>query len=137
MKGIYLLTLYLSEEKNINFSKKRNAVFKNGFYLYIGSAAGPGGIAARVNHHLKLSERPHWHIDYFRLHADIVSVYILECDKKFEHHFAAILASRFSSPVEKFGSSDCNCKTHLFYSLKKPTLNQMNSLLSSEFKLYT
>ncbi|MEW8259618.1 MAG: DUF123 domain-containing protein, partial [Candidatus Thiodiazotropha taylori] len=40
--------------------------FTRGWYLYVGSAFGPGGVAARCAHHRRISPRPRWHIDYLR-----------------------------------------------------------------------
>ena len=35
-----------------------------GFYAYVGSAFGAGGLRARIGHHLESTAWPHWHIDY-------------------------------------------------------------------------
>ena len=40
-----------------------------GWYVYVGSAFGPGGVCARLAHHRKRAARPHWHVDYLRLHT--------------------------------------------------------------------
>ncbi len=42
----------------------RVAVLKPGFYIYVGSACGPGGLRARISRHLcGKRKRLHWHID--------------------------------------------------------------------------
>jgi Uri superfamily endonuclease len=38
--------------------------FAPGFYLYIGSARGPGGLRARIERHLRKDKVKRWHIDY-------------------------------------------------------------------------
>jgi Uri superfamily endonuclease len=35
-----------------------------GFYAYVGSAFGLGGLRARIGHHPESTAEPHWHIDY-------------------------------------------------------------------------
>ncbi len=40
-----------------------------GFYIYLGSALGPGGVRARLALHFRPCTRPHWHLDYLRAHA--------------------------------------------------------------------
>jgi len=37
-----------------------------GYYIYIGSAFGPGGVRARMLRHLRADKPKHWHIDYLR-----------------------------------------------------------------------
>ncbi len=63
--------------------------FKRGFYVYIGSAFGPGGVDARVRR---------------------------------EHEWALALSAlpQFQIPVPGFGSSDCNCVSHLFHAFQRP-----------------
>ena len=45
-----------------------------GFYVYVGGALGPGGLRARLSHHLRRAVRPHLHIDYLRRGAMLVAV---------------------------------------------------------------
>ncbi len=45
-----------------------------GFYAYVGSAFGPGGLRARIRHHLESVAQPHWHIDYLLGYAEPVEV---------------------------------------------------------------
>jgi Uri superfamily endonuclease len=48
---------------------------RSGYYVYIGSAFGPGGLQARVRRHLKAVSCLHWHIDYVRQILPIVEVW--------------------------------------------------------------
>ncbi len=88
-----------------------------GFYIYIGSAVGPGGVKARIAHHQKLQQRPHWHIDYLRKHADITAIWSSYDAEIREHQWAHCCAAdpEISSPMKGFGSSDCRCHSHLFF----------------------
>ena len=101
--------------------------FVKGCYLYVGSALGPGGVRARLGHHLKQTRRPHWHIDYLRQHAAIDEVWFVENDRRHEHRWAEFV-TEFSGcqPVTPgLGASDCGCSTHLFYFESAPKIEQL------------
>ena len=116
MKGTYILLMYLEKEACITIGKKGNISFKKGWYVYIGSALN--GLESRISRHMKAMKNHHWHIDYFIDHAMIKRVYI----KMGEVREECVVASSFSewfSYVPRFGSSDCNCVSHLFQGSKE------------------
>lgn len=96
-----------------------------GYYIYCGSAFGPGGIKARTDHHRRISPKPHWHIDYLRYAAIIREIWYSFDLSKREHDWtkALVFHSDCSIPFPGFGASDCACKSHLVYSLKKPSFH--------------
>jgi Domain of unknown function DUF123 len=67
--GTYVLVLSSRSTDLIQIGRLGALQLQSGFYVYVGSALGPGGVRARLAHHLKLSRRPHWHIDYLRAHT--------------------------------------------------------------------
>jgi Uri superfamily endonuclease len=83
-------------------------------YLYVSSAWGPGGLAARVGRHIRGSAAPRWHIDDLRFHARPVAVWLAK-DVKVECAWAQSLLripdARVIAPG--FGASDCTCVSHL------------------------
>jgi Uri superfamily endonuclease len=93
-----------------------------GFYVYIGSALGPGGVRARLAHHMRPAERPHWHIDYLRFHTTLEEIWFCYDPKSREHDWAIRLAGLpgASMPLAGFGSSDCECESHLLFFEKRP-----------------
>ena len=122
MKGTYILTIELSNNINIQVGKLGLLSFKKGFYFYIGSAMGSSGSSTllnRVLRHLRLPEqkRNHWHIDFFLKDesANIIKIYLIPCNYKLECILAQELMDISDAFIEKFGSSDCNCKSHLIY----------------------
>ena len=115
-KGTYILILRASRTSEIQVGKLGRFKFRDGTYAYVGSAFGPGGLKARIQHHLKPIRSPHWHIDYLRTDAAPVQIWGSAYPRKLEHRWSAVLAQsrQTTIPVSGFGSSDCRCQTHLF-----------------------
>lgn len=115
--GTYALVLKSSSDKWIEVGKLGRLRVRPGFYVYIGSAFGPGGLKARIAHHLKISTRPHWHIDYLRPSTDPTEIWFTYDSKHREHQWSSVLASIIggSIPITAFGASDCRCPSHLFF----------------------
>jgi len=131
--GCYLLRLHLPKAMKLEVGKAGARLFNAGAYLYVGSAFGPGGVRARLSHHLKVSVRPHWHIDYLRHHAAIDEIWFAETDQRLEHLWAEAVAEIPSCvPVAPgLGASDCSCPTHLFYFSAPPQLTAFTAVLDS------
>jgi len=122
--GIYILILRLSQSTAISVGKLGDFTFPAGWYAYVGSARGPGGLAARVSRHWRASETCHWHIDYLRLHAEPVAVWYTATSRNLECRWAKVLLELpgAAKPVSSFGSSDCRCPTHLVRFPARPDL---------------
>ena len=91
-----------------------------GYYLYVGSAFGSAGLAARLAHHERaVKQRPHWHIDYLRAQARLVEAWAVGTDARLECCWARALAGApgLTMPIEGFGSSDNGCATYSFTTL--------------------
>ena len=112
MKGSYILLLKLDKNIAVDIGKLGKLDFRKGFYVYVGSALN--GLEQRINRHLRKNKSIHWHIDYFLNFAKISDIYFYENSVKDE----CIIAKKFEKKlhnVKDFGSSDCRCKSHLFY----------------------
>ena len=129
--GTYILVIYLKKGKEIRIGSLGMFSFHRGYYLYIGSAFGPGGLNARIQRHLKYTKKNHWHIDYLVAEATIIDVWFSSLSRKYECVWAKTFEGfpEFQSPVPGFGSSDCSCHSHLFYSKPKPLLMHHHNLL--------
>jgi Uri superfamily endonuclease len=121
-RGTYALVVHLANDCTIEVGSLGRFEFMSGFYVYIGSAFGPGGVAARINHHLRKSDRPWWHIDYLRRASTITAVLFCRSEFPVEHQWAAVVAQMNHAriPVSGFGSSDCECPSHLCFFSRKP-----------------
>ena len=116
--GTYIIVLKVKTARNIEIGKIGQFKFKKGYYFYTGSAHGPGGIKARIERHIKRNKPEHWHIDYLRSASSIVAILVGYSKMKKECVWASKLRSSpsFTIPVNGFGSSDCLCVSHLFFS---------------------
>jgi sugar fermentation stimulation protein A len=77
-----------------------------------------------------------WHIDYFRKEAKIVNIFAIPSRKKIECKIAWKILKRADSFIPKFGSSDCNCKSHLFYFKDKKSISKLSTIFSKGIKFY-
>ncbi len=120
--GTYALLLSSTSDAVIPVGRLGHQHFQPGWYVYLGSALGPGGVRARLAHHMRLAERPHRHIDYLRPHTTIEEIWFCYDRKSREHDWARCFAGMkgASMPLAGFGSSDCDCETHLFFFKKRP-----------------
>jgi Uri superfamily endonuclease len=137
-KGTYALIMRLQAERLIQVGKLGLFVFPAGYYLYIGSAFGPGGLAARLKHHLATdfsTKSRHWHIDYLRRWAPVTAVWLGEHSTPREHDWAqqAGRLAGTSCPAPRFGASDCRCHAHLFHFSQSPEAESFSKALSLAF----
>lgn len=124
MKGSYILVLQLSQPLlALPVGRLGSCDFLPGYYLYVGSAFGPGGLEARIAHHRQRRKaRAHWHIDYLRPHARLREAWTAAGPLRFECRWCRALAEApgVSIPVPGFGSGDTRCPSHLFYLPRAP-----------------
>ena len=111
--GVYVLILRLEEEATLSVGSLGVSIYASGWYGYVGSALG--GLIGRLRHHLSIPKRHHWHIDYLLQLARVTAIVAIPTHRPLECSLAAFLGSRFPV-VPHFGSSDCQCVGHLFYS---------------------
>lgn len=112
-KGTYIIILYLDKNKRIQIGRLGQFTFKKGYYAYVGSAFGPGGLKSRIRHHIEPKKKYHWHIDY--LNPAVKEVWVSAHGERLEHEWAGSLGKIASDKIPGFGCSDCSCESHLFY----------------------
>jgi Uri superfamily endonuclease len=115
--GTYALILATRSRARLRVGALGRMDLRPGHFVYVGSALGAGGLRARLTHHLRVSRRTHWHIDYLRRHASIREAWVCRSDSVLEHTWARAFRSLPGArlPLVGFGSSDCSCAAHLFY----------------------
>ncbi len=133
LPGTYALVLHSRQSMRVSVGHRGDLDIRPGYYIYIGSAFGPGGVRARVSRHCRDSKAKHWHIDYLREYASPVDVWCSYDPEHLEHRWAGHLQQAISlKPVNGFGCSDCECKTHLFFAMHKPELSTYASMLGGD-----
>jgi Uri superfamily endonuclease len=123
--GTYALILNLPQSvADVRIGRLGRFHCPAGWYAYVGSARGPGGLAARLARHLRLLKPLHWHIDYLRIHASPIEVWYVTGTRRWECDWARVLLglSGASAPVSRFGASDCRCAAHLAHFAMPPDL---------------
>jgi len=124
-KGAYVLLLHVPQLKRMEIGRLGAFDIRPGFYAYVGSAFGAGGLRARLAHHLEAVAAPHWHIDYLMGFATPLEVWYAISDRKLERDWVELLEQepRFRCPIPKFGSSDYHRSrtSHLFFTKRRPS----------------
>ncbi len=122
--GTYALILSSVVAGPLQIGQLGQFYVRRGFYVYIGSACGPGGVRARVSHHRKLPARPHWHIDYLRAATQLEEIWVTYDLTRWEHQWADVFKRMrgVSIPMAGFGASDCGCESHLYFFRTRPSL---------------
>jgi Uri superfamily endonuclease len=118
--GTYALLLQSDCEAEVRVGRRSSLRVQPGYYVYVGSAFGPGGVKARVLRHCRESSTRHWHIDYLRGVTAPLGAWCGYQTRELEHRWAQSLAKLPDvSAVNGFGCSDCMCESHLFRSRTK------------------
>jgi Uri superfamily endonuclease len=120
--GSYVLVASVDRDTLVPVGRLGVLRFDAGFHCYSGSARGPGGLEARLARHLRRRKKAHWHVDYLLQHAVLVEMWKAHSTRRLECLFAQALTNLPGArvPAPGFGSSDCNCDTHLVYFVCKP-----------------
>jgi Uri superfamily endonuclease len=137
-KGTYILIVSVAQMNRLEIGRLGTFDVVPGFYAYVGSAFGAGGLRARIGHHLESTARPHWHIDYLQGIAEPIEVWFSTASQKLERHWAGLLekAPNFRIPIAKFGSSDYHRSrsSHLFYTRRRPSFRWFQQTLKEGFE---
>lgn len=111
--GSYVLLVHLPCEVVFRRAGLEH-VFQRGWFLYAGSARGPGGLRARLRRHFRADKKLHWHIDSLTTVADEIIAFAVEGARECDLASALLRTATFRPALAGFGSSDCtNCSTHL------------------------
>lgn len=127
-RGTYTVLVHVPYELALSVGELGTVNFKPGYYAYVGSALG--GLGGRVRRHLREEKKLHWHIDHLLLHARAVDVVVAESEERKECAVTGELSQHLPS-IQGFGSSDCACSSHLFYS---PDLHELLRQVLAGFK---
>lgn len=111
MKGVYIAFFRLEDDREIEVGALGRIKFEAGTYVYTGS--GRKSVEKRLNRHFSSDLNRFWHIDYFSREAEPIDYFILPETSEYECFMSGKL-EEWCHPVDSFGSSDCDCDSHLF-----------------------
>ncbi len=119
-RGTYLLFLFIQQDISLTIGALGSKLFQQGNYIYVGSALGPGGLEKRIARHIRQEKKIFWHIDYLLKNnfVTIIAYGEILSDLKIECRVVDQIKGAFHEKslfINNFGSSDCNCKSHLLY----------------------
>ena len=118
--GTYALVFRSDRERRVPVGALGDVDLTRGYYIYVGSAFGPGGLRTRVGRHARFEKKKHWHIDYVRPHLCLIEAWYTSDPNKLEHRWAGVLERKLSVAWPHFGASDCRCAGHLFHAARQP-----------------
>ncbi len=136
-KGVYCL-IFSNTYCTIDAGRLKDLEFRHGYHIYVGSALGSGGLK-RLKRHVMLSltkdKKPRWHVDYLSVSSlfELTDVAYVFTDRNIECSLAEKINSVSTGSIRNFGSGDCKCSSHLFYSEEYPLVKIENAF--SEMKV--
>ena len=122
--GTYVLLLQLPVDEQLTIGKLGTFDFPAGWYTYVGSAFGSGGLVGRLKHHMKPVEKPYWHIDYLRQSARLMEIWLSPNTERHEEEWVDLMLAIPGATilVDGFGASDTEQESHLIYFDVRPSL---------------
>lgn len=128
--GTYVLVIRNKQRLVFEAGRLGSCVLPRGWYLYTGSAFGPGGLAARAGRHTVQDKPRRWHIDYLTGHLPVSRVWLTTAPAKLECAWAEVLTRMGGvAAVPGFGSSDCRCEGHLLGFSSRPSFSIFRNLV--------
>jgi Uri superfamily endonuclease len=132
-RGTYLLGMWLDENVRLAVGRLGRFAFPSGYYVYAGSARGPGGLSARLARHRRQEKRFHWHVDYLLARARLVEIWTTVSDQRLECAWVQAMMGLTAAqvPIPRFGASDCRCPAHLVYFPQPPGAARITAALQA------
>ncbi|MCM8771540.1 MAG: DNA/RNA nuclease SfsA [Candidatus Omnitrophica bacterium] len=121
-KGNYLILGKLNNDIYLKIGYLENLFFKKGYYIYVGSAMN--SLTARIKRHLKINKIKKWHIDYFIPYLNDLKSISIRSSENLECLVSNELEKISNGIIKNFGSTDCKCKSHLYFFENNPLCNE-------------
>ena len=128
--GTYAIVMRAQDRQQLQIGRLGGVQLSKGWYVYVGSAFGPGGVAARVSRHLQRHKTRHWHIDHLIWATTVREVWYSQRQRDLEHCWAqaALDQPAAQNLLRGFGASDCQCLSHL---VRFPTREAVKTLFNA------
>lgn len=132
-RGDYLVVLQLPDAMDLEIGSKGVMHFEAGYYTYVGSAKA--NLTKRLERHKRKRKKLHWHLDYFRSHCEMIATVPIRSSADLECELAKAMKKLDTWEVPGFGSSDCDCNSHLFGTTYNPIHNEPFMLMVENFRM--
>ncbi len=131
--GTYILIVRVEQAIHVTLGRLGDFELVPGYYLYVGSACGEGGIRDQIDLYRQFPHEPTSHVDILLSHAELVEVWYSESNRRLAGEWAELLATvpGLRQPLRRFGSSEYHRShiNHLFYSKKAPRFQWFRNLV--------
>ena len=117
-RGSYLVIVEVPSKTRLQAGRLAARNFPKGYYVYVGSAMSD--LSARLARHTRKTKKLRWHIDYLTAKADRIIPLPIRSSERLECGIAEALSAILKPGPGGFGSSDCRCAGHLFFSATNP-----------------
>ncbi|GLI53687.1 DNA/RNA nuclease SfsA [Thermodesulfovibrio yellowstonii] len=117
-RGSYILYGELVKNISLTVGSLGRLTFKKGYYLYTGSAMN--SLKSRLKRHMNKNKTFQWHIDYLVPVLKGLKPIPVRASEPIECKLSNELKNLYYEEIPKFGSSDCECTSHLYYTDKDP-----------------
>jgi sugar fermentation stimulation protein A len=132
-RGSYIFIVRLRQDRRVSIAGLGEMKFRKGYYCYIGSAKEDLG--RRLERHQRLRKKLSCQIDQLRAAADFHAAIPIRASEDLECEIAAAMAKISDWSLPGFGSTDCNCQTHLFGMHEDPVHTRSFSELLIYFRM--
>ncbi len=104
-----------------------------GWLMYVGSARGPGGLAARVGRHFSGTGRPRWHVDFLVRALPPREAWVTAVAAAREAAWVSVVAGLpgVACVAPGFGASDSAAASHLFHARRRPGFGRFRERLGT------
>jgi Uri superfamily endonuclease len=112
--GAYIILFRLPSLTGVKVGKLGTFDLAEGRYGYVGSALN--GLESRTGRHLRGEGKKRWHIDHLMDRAEDKEALLIPGTMNLECSLAERVRCTLGAtePIDRFGSSDCRCRSHLF-----------------------
>jgi len=131
--GVYLLVIEVRNNLEVEVGALGRIDFKPGYYAYVGSARV--NLQKRIERHKRKEKPLKWHIDYLTTRAKVLADFPIRSEDISECELARMVKRFADAEVPKFGSSDCQCESHLFYFSENPLRSKDFVYLITDLRL--
>lgn len=135
--GTYIMILHADQPAVRRIGRLETFWLPAGFFLYVGSACGGGGVRARTTRHGHSTACRMWNLDHIKAIARPVEVWWTHHGREetVECPWALALAELpdYLCPAPGFGSNDCkSCPAHFYHTLKRPSCQAFAAVVGQE-----